>query len=181
MRLEGETVAIFDLDDTLTDTTHRKILVDPPPGTPKDWGAFFSRSALDPERPWMLARALELATLGAHIVVFTGRPEHCRADSLAWLEARGVSPVLARFRGARDFRKSAAMKGQWLDELLAGGTRVLCAVDDEKTNLLLYSSRGLMSIDARDEASADGLFEAARAQLRAPAAPLSLAKPPRSR
>lgn len=159
-------VAIFDLDDTLSDTAQRRHLVEPAEGVKKNWDEFFKRAHLDEERPWMVGRALELAGLGVEIVIFTGRPENGRQESMAWLAERGIEPELARFRRFKDFRKTAKMKGDWLEELSAQeGVEIICAVDDEPTNLAAFAAAGIFVIDATQVEPAHALFELLKARL----------------
>jgi hypothetical protein len=161
-------VAVFDLDDTLSDTEHRRHLIEPPEGVKKNWEAFYKLAHKDEERSWMVARALELSGMGVEIVIFTGRPENGRRASLKWLAERGIEPTMARFRRFKDFRKTAKMKGDWMAELRAEeGVSVVCAVDDEATNLAAFAASGILAIDAQDMPTAQGQFEQLKESLKA--------------
>lgn len=146
----GLPTVILDVDDTLSDTAPRRHLIEPPEGVKKDWPAFYGQCHLDENRDWMLDLARRLAAAGAQIAVFTGRPLSQRRPTLDWLRARGIEPALARFRGDRDFRKSPAMKGLWLDEMIAAGALPWAAVDDEPANLVAFAARGVLALDAND-------------------------------
>lgn len=123
----------------------------------------------------MVDLALRLRAAGAQIVVFTGRPLSQRRPTLDWLGARGIEPELARFRGDRDFRKSPAMKGLWLDEMIAAGATPLAAVDDEPANVAAFAARGVLGIDATDRSGAEAALNSLIERLEAarPALPPS--------
>lgn len=159
-------IAVFDMDDTLSDTAHRRHLVEPPEGVKKDWEGFYKLAHLDAERTWMIQSARELLSMGVEIAIFTGRPENGRRSSIKWLAEREIEPTISNFRRFRDFRKTAKMKGDWMAELLASeDVEVVCAVDDEPTNIAAFKAAGVCAIDATDEPAARTLFEQVKARV----------------
>ena len=164
----GQPTVILDVDDTLSDTTARRYLVEPPEGVKKDWSTFYEQCHLDTERDWMVDFARQLSAAGAQIAVFTGRPHSQRGPTLDWLRVRGIEPSLARFRGPRNFKKSATMKGLWLDEMIAAGVLPMAAVDDEAENLAAFAARGVLTVNANDRVAAEVALLGLIASLKVP-------------
>ena len=95
-------LAVFDLDNTLADTTHRQRFLE---RTPKDWNGFFSAAPQDPPVPEGVALVRERAR-ECEIVYLTGRPERCRRDTLEWLAAQGLPEGRVYMRRDADRRPS---------------------------------------------------------------------------
>jgi hypothetical protein len=80
-------VAVFDIDGVLADVRHRLHHV---ASRPKDWDAFFGAAPQDPPLREGLG-AVATADRAGHVIVYlTGRPERCRAATLAWLADQGL-------------------------------------------------------------------------------------------
>ena len=157
--LNGRKVAVFDMDDTLSDTTQRRHHLDVPKGEKKNWAAFYAACGADADQPHFVEMALSLSAAGVEIVVFSGRLESCRDDTASWLWARGIEPALMRFRPEKSFMKSHQLKGMWLDWLVKSGAEVVMAIDDEEANIKMFSEAGLLTLDAKDVDSTKLKFE----------------------
>src|SRR3954451_4063807 len=101
-------LAVIDVDGVVADVRHRLHHVE---SRPKDWRAFFAKADRDPP----LATGVDrVRTLQAdHDVVYlTGRPEHLRHVTEAWLQRHGIGghPILMRARG--DFRPARITKAE---------------------------------------------------------------------
>lgn len=119
-------LAVFDLDGTLADTRHRlRFLQRRPP----DWDAFFAAAPEDPPLAEGVALAMELAA-GHELAYLTGRPERCRADTLAWLARHGLPAGELLMRPARDRRPARKTKPELLRQLARRRT-VAVVVDDD--------------------------------------------------
>ena len=119
-------LAVFDIDGVLADVRHRLRFVE---RRPKDWDAFFSAAADDPP----LLQGVELARESARdceVVYVTGRPERCRADTLAWFRQHGLPEGRLSMRRERDRRPARVAKPQLLRDLARGRT-VAVVVDDD--------------------------------------------------
>jgi hypothetical protein len=92
--------AVFGQDNTLADTAHRQRFLE---RRPHDWDAFFAAAPHDPPLEEGIALARESAEECA-IVCLTGRPEHCRRDTLDWLAAHGLPEGPVHMRGDTDRR-----------------------------------------------------------------------------
>jgi phosphoglycolate phosphatase-like HAD superfamily hydrolase len=130
-------LAVFDIDGVLADVRHRLHLV---AGRPKDWDRFFAAAADDPP----LATGVQLARASAQdceVVYLTGRPERCRADTVAWLDRHGLPPGELKMRRGRDFRPSRVAKLELLRRLARTRT-VAVAVDDDAQVCDAYERAG---------------------------------------
>ncbi|MEV5610748.1 hypothetical protein [Streptomyces sp. NPDC052225] len=120
-------LAVFDLDGTLADTAHRQTYLE---RRPRDWDGFFAAAPQDPPLAEGIALALSSAE-ECEIVYLTGRPERCRADTVAWLAAQGLPDGPLHMRRNDDRRPARRTK---LDVLkrLARGRDVRVLVDDDE-------------------------------------------------
>ncbi|MEU9572598.1 HAD family acid phosphatase [Streptomyces massasporeus] len=120
-------LAVFDLDNTLADTTHRQGFLQ---RTPKDWNGFFSAAPQDPPVPEGIALVRERAQ-ECEIVYLTGRPERCRRDTLEWLAAQGLPEGRVYMRRDTDRRPARFTKLEILRRL-ARTREVRVLVDDDE-------------------------------------------------
>lgn len=119
--------AVFDIDGVLADVRHRLAFVQ---SVPKSWGDFFGRAHLDAVlEP---GRQLVHATIAArHPVVYsTGRPEHCREDTVEWLAAHGLPDAPLYMRSDADRRPGRVTKLE-LARRLRAQSGVAFLVDDD--------------------------------------------------
>ncbi|WP_329200093.1 MULTISPECIES: phosphatase domain-containing protein [unclassified Streptomyces] len=120
-------LAVFDIDNTLSDTDHRQHFLE---RRPRDWDGFFGAAPADPP----LARGVALAVESAadcEVVYLTGRPERCRADTVEWLARHGLPEGRLWMRGDRDRRPARATKLEVLGRI-ARGREVRMLVDDDE-------------------------------------------------
>jgi FMN phosphatase YigB (HAD superfamily) len=148
-------LAVFDLDGTLADTRHRLPHLE---RRPKDWDAFFAAAKDDQvlERGAALARE---SAAECEVVYVTGRPERCRADTLAWLERHGLPPGRLWMRTRDDRRPARTTKPELLRRLARGRT-VRVVVDDDQLVCDAYERAGFRVIRADWMAKAAVLDEA---------------------
>ncbi len=120
-------VAVFDIDGVLADVRHRLHHV---AARPKDWDAFFGAAPDDPPLPEGLG-AVATAERAGHVVVYlTGRPERCRAATLAWLAAQGLPRGELFMRDDSDRRPARITKVATLRRL-SRRHRIEAFVDDD--------------------------------------------------
>jgi hypothetical protein len=81
------------------------------------------------------------------VVYLTGRPERCRADTLAWLDRHGLPPGPLSMRRSRDFRPSRVAKLEQLRRLARRRT-VAVAVDDDAQVCDAYERAGFRVLRA---------------------------------
>ncbi len=128
---------MVDIDGVLADVGHRLHLVE---RRPKDWKGFFAAARADLPHP----EGLELAsTLGSDhdVVLLTGRPESCRADTEAWLAEQGVVYELLVMRPAGNRRPAAEVKVGLL-EVFARDRQVAVLVDDDPAVIAAADAAG---------------------------------------
>ena len=130
-------LAVFDVDGVLADVRHRLAFLD---RSPKDWVGFFGAAPLDPPLSDGVALAQQSA-LDCEVVYVTGRPEHCRADTVAWFAAHGLPAGRLLMRGNRDRRPARLAKPDLL-AALASGRIVAVVVDDDRAVCDAYEARG---------------------------------------
>ena len=130
-------LAVFDIDGVLADVRHRLHHVE---RRPKDWDAFFAAAIDDPplEQGVALARA---SAEDCDVVYVTGRPERCRADTLAWFGRHGLPEGELSMRASRDRRPARLAKPGLLRRLAAGRT-VAVVVDDDVQVCEAYEAAG---------------------------------------
>ncbi|MEV4925409.1 hypothetical protein [Streptomyces roseoverticillatus] len=134
---EPRPLAVFDLDGTLADVRHRLHHLE---SRPRDWDAFFAAAGQDPP----LAEGVALLTAAAQrceVAYVTGRPEHCRRDTLDWLARRDLPGGLLLMRGPGDRRPARVSK----PELLRGLARdyvIAVVADDDRQVCDAYETEG---------------------------------------
>jgi hypothetical protein len=123
---EPRPIAVIDIDGVLADVRHRLHYVT---SNPKNWGGFFAAAPDDPPLEQGLETARRLSEV-CDIVYMSGRPEHCRQDTLDWFARHEVpaGELLLRPRG--DYRPARVVKVETLDRLSEHAT-VTVLVDDD--------------------------------------------------
>lgn len=127
-------LAVVDIDGVLADVRHRLHHVT---RTPKDWAAFFAAAPADP----LLEQGREtVVRLGEvfDIVYLSGRPEHCREDTVTWLRQHSLPDGAVHLRPRGDRRPARLLKVEVLNRL-AGDRPVAVLVDDDP--LVLEAAR----------------------------------------
>ena len=119
-------VAVVDIDGVLADVRHRLHHVT---GRPKDWRAFFAGAGDDGLLTEGEHTARRLAEV-YEVVYLSGRPEICRADTLAWLARHDLPPGDVHLRPRDDRRPGRSFKVDALARL-SRGRQVAVLVDDD--------------------------------------------------
>lgn len=135
--MDTRPLTVFDVDGVLADVRHRLHHLD---GRRKDWDAFFAAAVHDPPLAEGLALAAE-AALDCEVVYVTGRPERCRADTLAWFRRHGLPEGDLHMRSDRDRSPAAVGKPRWLARA-ARGRVVALVVDDDPAVCDAYEAAG---------------------------------------
>ena len=128
---------MFDLDGTLADVRHRLHHV---AHRPKNWDAFFAAAPDDPPLDTGVALARESAR-ECEVVYVTGRPERCRADTLAWLRRHDLPDGRLTMRRSGDRRPARVAKLELLRRL-ARDRVVAVVVDDDDQVCDAYERAG---------------------------------------
>jgi hypothetical protein len=137
-------LAVFDVDGVLADVRHRLHHLE---GRPKNWGAFFRDAVNDPP----LAEGIVLCQESAkdcEVVYVTGRPEHCRRDTLDWFARHDLPDGRLSMRSDGDRRPARMAKPQLLRRLARNRT-VAVVVDDDEQVCDAYEQAGWRVLRAR--------------------------------
>jgi phosphoglycolate phosphatase-like HAD superfamily hydrolase len=151
-------LAVFDIDGVLADVRHRLHHLE---GRPKDWDAFFAAAPDDPPLPQGVQLARESAK-DCDVVYVTGRPERCRADTLAWCARHGLPAGRLSMRRDNDRRPARLAKPQLLRSL-ARDRVVAVVVDDDAQVCEAYRRAGWRVLQA-DWMDAPPVLEQAQEQ-----------------
>lgn len=106
-------LAVIDIDGVLADVRHRLHHVT---DRPKDWMAFFVAAPDDPVLAQGLSTVRKLAEV-YDVVYLSGRPEHCRQDTVDWFEKHAVPAGELLLRRYGDYRPARVTKVEALDRL----------------------------------------------------------------
>ncbi len=137
-------LAVFDLDNTLADTSHRQRFLE---RRPRDWDGFFAAAPQDSPLAEGVALVRESAR-ECEILYLTGRPERCRRDTLDWLAAQGLPEGDVHMRGNADRRPARVTKLAILRRL-ARTREVRVLVDDDELVCLDARRAGFTVVQAR--------------------------------
>jgi hypothetical protein len=148
-------LAVFDVDGVLADVRHRLHHLE---SRPKNWDGFFRAAVSDPPLAEGVALCKESAK-ECEVVYVTGRPEHCRRDTLAWFAQHDLPEGRLSMRRAGDRRPARMAKPQLL-RLLAKGRVVAVVVDDDEQVCDAYEEAGWRVMRARWMESAPLLEQA---------------------
>ena len=111
---------IFDLDDTLADTSHRQPILDEGDRSDqKTWRAFFDACDKDSPKTEIISVLEALASFTDFRVEFwTGRSEQVREKTEAWLKkhVKYAEYIPLRMRPEGDTRPDTAIKGEWVEK-----------------------------------------------------------------
>ena len=147
-------LAVFDVDGVLADVRHRLAFLD---RRHKDWDGFFAAATQDPPLAEGVLLARESA-LACEVVYVTGRPEHCRADTLAWFARHDLPAGALSMRGNRDRRPARLAKPDLLGRLAADRI-VAVVVDDDLSVCDAYEAHGYRVIRATWMPTAETAYE----------------------
>lgn len=141
--------AIFDIDGTLADASHRLKFLEE---TPKNWDAFFNPDNMSRDRFLYHTRDLLLLILrnGGRVAFLTGRPERTRRTSTLWLHDYLQMNMMDQFihplgmRANDDRRPSHEVKLDLLNNLRSLGLGFDVAFEDRAADAEMYRKEGLL-------------------------------------
>jgi hypothetical protein len=136
--------AIFDLDGTLADLTHRLPYIKT---KPKNWPAFMRAIDRDTviEPIAMIARGW---AMGNRVIICSGRSEDTREATEAWLTkhvwGQWSKHAALYMRKTGDYRPDDIVKSELLDQILSDGYKPVLVIDDRLRVIEMYKRRGLL-------------------------------------
>lgn len=107
-------LAVFDIDGVLADVRHRLWTLE---SRPKDWNLFFALAPQDPVLTEGRAAVAAEVARGHGIAYLSGRPEHCRQDTVDWFSRHGFPTAPLHLRPAADRRPARLVKPELLRAL----------------------------------------------------------------
>ncbi len=147
--------AVVDIDGVVADVRHRLRYLE---RRPKNWDAFFAAAPRDELLPEGRAVVEQMVASGYEVVWLTGRPERCRADTLAWLATHDLAAGPLYMRRDGDHRPARMTKLAVLRTLAAGRT-VAVMVDDDAGVVAAVRAAGFAVLHAQWMATQPALFD----------------------
>ncbi len=135
-----EKVIIFDLEDTLTNATHRINLA-----RKGQWDEFHELFILDkPNIP--VAMVFAALVRFFPIIICTGKPETGREDVVEWLNGYHLRPHLLLMRLKEDDRPAIEVKADMIREVRSRDMDPFIAFDDDELCCSMYRANGLTTL-----------------------------------
>ncbi|HET8686988.1 MAG TPA: HAD family acid phosphatase [Methanosarcina sp.] len=146
-------IAIFDLDGTLCDHSHRIHLVS---GKKKDFDKYHDLCPIDPPNESVVASCKRMGGKGVPIVLMTGRPDSHRQVTEDWLRSMGIKYQALHMRPAGKFMKSKDMKLNWVNEYYGGIGNVVSVFEDKKDVVDMWVEQKVPFVHALPDLSFPG-------------------------
>lgn len=134
---------IFDLDDTLADTSHRHELM-----VRGEWDEYYSQCPHDKPIVALCTLATILYRAGYHIAIVTGRSANVVSETTRWLNTYTHFSSL-RMRKKGDFRHNSAVKLEMLKEICREYD-VLMVFDDQPAACKMWRDSGVRCAQVAD-------------------------------
>ena len=132
---------IFDIDNTLSDCTHRLCHLQ---SDPKNWDSFYG--SIDDDKPIKsvinVAEALDKA--GFSILLVTGRPDNLMIDTVGWFKWNTNLKIGGLFfREKGDHRPDTEVKKELYETQIKDKFEVLGVFEDRDSVVKMWRSLGL--------------------------------------
>jgi predicted kinase len=136
-------IAIFDIDGTLADGSHREHLVT---GEKKNWKAYFNLCGDD--KPVEIVVGMLHALRETHmIVVVSGRPDTCYPETFRWFVEHDIPYDAIFMRAGSDKRPDTEVKQDILN--LMPKERIAVVFDDRPRVIRMWRENGIRVIPVR--------------------------------
>ena len=148
-------IAIFDLDGTICDDGHRKVLAER-----KLWDEYHAACSDDLPREAEMFLLKATAAQGVTCIAITGRTEPYRTQTMAWLQRHGLSPMVLKWlfmRGATDRRPATTVKLDILGQIVAmyeeagKEVEVLFVVEDDARLVNMWRGMGFTCFQCQED------------------------------
>ena len=137
---------IFDIDGTLTDTSHRQHFMQQ---EPKDHDSFHAAAKDDPPIPEIVKLCQICFMHYSHVFFITGRPESVREQTVAWLREHLDFPIYHQIlfmREDKDHRPDNKFKREVYEKNIEPEFDVQFVVEDRKMCVDLWRELGLVCL-----------------------------------
>lgn len=139
-------VAVFDIDGTLLDESHRAHLRE---GKNPDWVTYFKACVNDTPIQKIVDLTKEYKAMGYEVWLMTGRSEIVKNETLKSLKDAGVEYDHLKMRGENNQMKDFALKAIWMDKYI-GLQRIKVVFDDRDPVIASLRKKGLNVIDVKE-------------------------------
>jgi len=139
-------LVIFDMDGTLSDTSHRQAYVR---GEKKDWNAFFAGCKDDSVKEPIKNLLLDFNILEYKIIIVSGRPiDKCGIATEDWLYQQNIPFNHLFMRNSGDTRSDVIIKQEILD--LLPKAKIAYVVDDRDAVVKMWRENGLTCLQVAE-------------------------------
>lgn len=146
---------IFDIDGTLSDTTHRLHFIQD--YVPRKWEEFYMAADRDPPRRHIVDLARLLLVNDAEVWYWTGRSDISRNITIEWI-GRHVDPLIhveterLMMRPSVDHRHDDVLKEHWLHNrvLEDDRRRIQCVFEDRTRVVNMWRRNGIHCLQVSD-------------------------------
>lgn len=139
-----------DMDNTLSDASHRAHFLDKTKGKP-NWNDFFEACKDDPINDWCVDLIRGMYKLDRKILICSARPIDYKNYTKNWLEQNNVPYHEIIMRNKNDFRPDYIVKEQMYDFEIKTKYELIFSVDDRKQVIDKMRSRGVIVLDCAGE------------------------------
>lgn len=136
-------VAVFDIDGTLMDETHRREFRDT-----KQWEKYFELCHLDTPIQHIIDLTKEYKDKGYEVWLMSGRSESTMEKTLASMQEHGVVFDKIKLRGEGNFIPDYVIKPAWISKYI-GLERVDVVFDDTDKVIEGFRKKGLNVVDVK--------------------------------
>lgn len=140
-------IIIFDLDGTLADIKHRVHYV-LRPNKDKDWDSFHKACVNDMPIVPIMELLDSFQAMGYEIIIFSGRSDIVKKETLEWLEHWGVMFNRLKMRKHGDFTPDDELKKRWLKDM--NKDDILFVVDDRDRVVKMWRDEGLTCLQCAE-------------------------------
>lgn len=135
-------VAIFDIDGTLADLSHRIHHIR---GEQKDWEKFFE--SIEQDKPiYPIIGILNALCGNIGVILATGRPERLRGKTVEWMHRNSIFFDKLYMRKDGDLRSDVIVKREILDQILSDGFSPLMVFEDRTNVVKMWRDAGLQCL-----------------------------------
>lgn len=140
-------IAVFDLDGTLADISHRTHYI---LGPEKDWGAFFGLVSKDKPIEASCTILRTLAMSGFTIWIMSGRSDATRDQTVAWLRKHGVVFDELLMRSEGDRTPDHELKRSWVNSPLVPREHIKMVFEDRSRVVQMWREEGFQTYQVSD-------------------------------
>ena len=140
---------IFDLDGTLALIDERRRKSAKPNGK-INWNVFYDPKNISLDKPNypVILMFKTLKDAGHRVVIFSGRSDQTKDETVKWLESYGVVPDMLVMRDSSTtetlYMPDDILKLGWLNQYFPDRSEILCIFDDRDKVVKMWREEGLI-------------------------------------